>query len=286
MNSLDKQYIQIINDIFENGTDKGDRTGTGTRAVFGRQIRIPVSKDQFPVITLKKVHFDSVLHELLWFLSGNTNIKYLQENNVPIWNEWADENGDLGPVYGYQWRHWPRYRKVTSTDSLNYYVKEEVDQIRKVVKSLRKNPNSRRHMVSAWNVSDLDDMALQPCHYGFQFNSRPTEDGERKLDILVNQRSCDIFLGVPYNLTSYSLLLVMMAQVTNHQLGELIWVGGDVHLYNNHVEQAKRACRMPSFDLPSLEVDEDVNEIDEFRFEHFELKNHEHGPFIKAPIAV
>lgn len=286
MNEVDKAYIKLINDVFENGVDKKDRTGVGTKAVFGRSVRFNVSKNAFPIVTLKKIHFKSVLHELLWFLSGETNIEYLQEHNVNIWNEWADEDGELGPVYGKQWRKWPKYY-TASSPSIGFYSKTGVDQINNLIKGLKEKPESRRHMVSAWNVSDLEDMALHPCHYGFQCNSRPSEEGDKRvLDILVNQRSADVGLGWPFNISSYSLLLLMLSQITNHVPGEIIWNGGDIHIYNSHKEQIKKVCEMPSFELPSVKINEEVDHIDDFTHHDFELKGYNHGPYIKMPIAV
>lgn len=269
INHVDKQYINLINRIFEEGQDRGDRTGTGTRSVFGHTMKFNVSKNAFPILTLKKTHFKSVLHELLWFISGDTNVSYLSDKDVTIWDEWADEDGELGPVYGKQWRDW-----------------DGTDQLQTVIDNIKTNPDSRRHIVSAWNVSDLDKMNLVPCHYSFQFDSRLNDSEERELNLLVNQRSVDTFLGLPFNISSYALLLLMVAQVTDHVPGELVWNGGDVHIYHNHFDQVKKVCEMPTFTLPVLEMDSSVRNIDDFEFESFELKNYQHGPYIKAPIAV
>jgi len=215
-----KQYLNLLDHILTNGDQKSDRTGTGTISVFGYQMRFDLNQG-FPLVTTKKLHLRSIIHELLWFLSGDTNVKYLRENKVTIWDEWADQNGNLGPVYGYQWRSWPDHKG------------DHIDQISVVINSLKKNPDSRRHIVSAWNVGQLDEMALPPCHCLFQFY---VVNG--KLSCLLYQRSCDTFLGVPFNIASYALLTMMVAQVCNLKLGEFIWTGGDVHLYLNHLEQA------------------------------------------------
>ena len=263
-----QQYLKLLDHILENGTQKGDRTGTGTLSCFGYQMRFDLSED-FPVCTTKKLHLRSIIHELLWFLSGDTNIKYLKENGVRIWDEWADDNGDLGPVYGYQWRSWP-----TSSG-------ESVDQISRLVEMIKTNPNSRRLMVSAWNCEFIEDMALPPCHTMFQFY---VADG--KLSCQLYQRSADTFLGVPFNIASYALLTMMMAQVCDLKPGEFVHTFGDVHLYNNHIEQAKLQLTREPRALPQLKINPEVKDIFEFKFEDFELLNYDPHPHIKAEVSI
>lgn len=263
-----KTYLDLLRHVLEDGTPKGDRTGTGTRSVFGAQVRFDLAAG-FPAVTTKKLYFRSMVHELLWFLSGSTNIGYLKENKVRIWDEWADDNGDLGPVYGHQWRSWPARGGGT------------IDQIARVVDSIRTNPNSRRHIVSAWNPADVDEMALPPCHALFQFYV-----AEGKLSCQLYQRSADIFLGVPFNIASYALLTQMIAQVSSLGLGEFVHTFGDLHLYDNHSEQAVEQLGRTPFALPKLSLDPSVTELDDFRFEHIKLEAYEHHPAIRAPIAV
>lgn len=263
-----KQYHDLLQHLLEAGVYKSDRTGVGTYSVFGYQMRFNLSEG-FPLITTKKLHTKSIIHELLWFLKGDTNTAYLKENGVSIWDEWADENGNLGPVYGYQWRSWP------NPDG------SSTDQISKLVESLTKNPNSRRHIVSAWNPSFIDQMALPPCHCLFQFY---VADG--KLSCQLYQRSCDTFLGVPFNIASYALLTLMMAQVCNLQPGDFVWTGGDVHLYSNHVDQAKLQLSREIRPLPSLKINPEVNDIFSFKYEDFTLENYNPHPHIKAEVAV
>ena len=263
-----KNYLELLEDILENGTEKGDRTGTGTRSVFGRQMRFDLSKG-FPLVTTKKCHLRSIIHELLWFLSGDTNIRYLKENSVSIWDEWADENGDLGPVYGHQWRSWP----TPNGDSL--------DQISMVIDQIKNNPNSRRHIVSAWNVAEVENMALPPCHLLFQFY---VADG--KLSCQLYQRSCDTFLGVPFNIASYALLTHMVAQQCDLEVGDFVWCGGDTHLYLNHIEQTQLQLSRTPFELPTLNILRRPKSIFDYRFEDFEIANYQAHPSIKAPIAV
>lgn len=263
-----KQYLDLMQDILENGNEKGDRTGTGTISVFGRQLRFDLNEG-FPVLTTKKLHLRSIIHELLWFLSGDTNIKYLKENGVSIWDEWADENGDLGPVYGHQWRSWPTPNGGT------------VDQITNVLNQIKNNPNSRRHIVSAWNPSEVDKMALPPCHALFQFY---VADG--KLSCQLYQRSADYFLGVPFNIASYALLVHMFAQQCDLEPGDFVWTGGDVHLYTNHLDQAKLQLSREPMSLPQLKIHRKPDSIFDYKFEDFELINYEAHPSIKAPIAV
>ena len=263
-----KQYLDLLRHVMENGVDKGDRTGTGTRSVFGYQMRFNL-EDGFPVLTTKKLHLRSIIHELLWFLSGDTNIKYLHDNGVTIWDEWADENGDLGPVYGYQWRSWPNPNG------------EDIDQIAQVVNSLKNNPDSRRHIVSAWNPAEVDQMALPPCHSLFQFY---VADG--RLSCQLYQRSADLFLGVPFNIASYALLTMMMAQVTGLKVGEFVHTLGDVHIYSNHFEQVKEQLSREPRALPVMKINPDVNSIFDFKYEDFTLEGYDPHPTIKAPIAV
>lgn len=263
-----KQYIDLLNHVLEHGIRKADRTGTGTISTFGYQMRFDLQKG-FPVLTTKKLHLRSIIHELLWFLSGDTNVRYLQENKVRIWNEWADENGDLGPIYGYQWRSWPDYHG------------DHIDQIQNVIDSIKHNPNSRRHIVSAWNTGQLEEMNLPPCHILFQFY---VADG--KLSCQLYQRSADIFLGVPFNIASYALLLKMIAQVTGLQEGEFIHTLGDAHIYLNHLEQVKLQKERKPFDLPGMKINPNVKDINEFKFEDFELINYQSHPHIKGKISV
>lgn len=263
-----RQYLDLLHHILENGTPKSDRTGTGTLSCFGYQMRFNL-EEGFPVLTTKKLHLRSIIHELLWFLSGDTNIRYLNENKVRIWDEWADENGNLGPVYGYQWRSWP------TPDGTS------IDQISKVVHSIKNNPESRRHIVSAWNPALVDDMALPPCHTMFQFY---VADG--KLSCQLYQRSADVFLGVPFNIASYALLTMMMAQVTGLKPGDFVHSFGDVHLYNNHLEQARLQLTRNPRPLPTMRINPEVKDIFEFRFEDFELLNYDPHPHIKAEVSV
>ncbi|MGB0403144.1 MAG: thymidylate synthase [Salibacteraceae bacterium] len=263
-----RAYLDLLDHILENGTQKGDRTGTGTLSCFGYQMRFDLSKG-FPVATTKKLHLKSIIHELLWFLSGDTNIKYLKENGVRIWDEWADEEGNLGPVYGYQWRSWP-----TSKGN-------SVDQISNLIEMIKNNPNSRRLMVSAWNVEFIDEMALPPCHTMFQFY---VADG--KLSCQLYQRSADTFLGVPFNIASYALLTMMVAQVCDLEPGDFVHTFGDVHLYNNHIDQAKLQLTREPSELPTMKINPNVKNIFDFKFEDFELLNYNPMPHIKAAVSV
>ncbi|RKD92729.1 thymidylate synthase [Mangrovibacterium diazotrophicum] len=263
-----KQYLDLLDHVLTNGTEKKDRTGTGTISVFGHQMRFNLAEG-FPVLTTKKLHLKSIIHELLWFLAGDTNIKYLTDNGVRIWNEWADENGDLGHVYGYQWRSWP------TPDG------KHIDQITEVVNSIKNNPNSRRHIVSAWNVGEVDQMALPPCHLLFQFY---VADG--KLSCQLYQRSCDVFLGVPFNIASYALLTLMMAQVCDLEPGDFVWTGGDVHIYLNHMEQVKLQLTRDTKPLPQLKINPEVKSIFDFKFEDFELVNYDAHPHIPGKVSV
>jgi len=263
-----QQYLSLLEHVLNNGVQKQDRTGTGTISVFGYQMRFDL-RQNFPLLTTKKLHLRSILHELLWFLQGATNIKYLTDNKVTIWNEWADPLGELGPIYGYQWRSWPK------PDG------SHIDQVRQVVDSIRNNPDSRRHIVSAWNVGYLDQMALPPCHLMFQFY---VANGE--LSCQMYQRSCDIFLGVPFNIASYALLTLMMAQVTGLRPGEFIHTLGDAHIYLNHLDQVKLQLTREPLSPPQMLLNPDIRDIGEFRFDDFQLINYQSHPHIKGDIAV
>ena len=273
-----KQYHELLQHILDNGTDKGDRTGTGTRSIFGHQLRFDLSEG-FPMVTTKKLHLKSIIYELLWFLKGDTNVEYLQENGVRIWNEWADENGDLGPVYGKQWRNWNG---------------EEIDQIKEIIETLKKNPNSRRMLISAWNPSVLPDSsksfsenvangkaALPPCHAFFQFY---VADG--KLSLQLYQRSADVFLGVPFNIASYALLTMMMAQVCGYEAGDFIHTFGDVHIYSNHMDQVKLQLSREPRALPTMKINPEIKNIFDFDYKDFKLEDYNPHPGIKAKVAV
>jgi len=263
-----RQYLDLMRRVLDGGVEKGDRTGTGTRSVFGHQMRFDLSEG-FPLVTTKKLHLRSIIHELLWFLKGDTNIAYLRENKVSIWDEWADENGDLGPVYGKQWRSWPTPDGRT------------VDQLSEVIARIKRDPDSRRHIVSAWNVGELDKMALPPCHAFFQFYV-----AEGKLSCQLYQRSADVFLGVPFNIASYALLTEMTARETGLRPGDFVHTLGDAHLYNNHFEQARLQLTRDPRPLPRLRLDASVKRLFDFRFEHVGIEGYEPHPAIKAPIAV
>jgi thymidylate synthase len=263
-----QQYLELLNHVMTHGVEKGDRTGTGTVSVFGYQMRFDL-QNGFPMLTTKKLHLKSIIHELLWFLRGETNVDYLNKNGVSIWNEWADENGELGPVYGSQWRSW---------QSANG---ESIDQISQLIADLKDNPLSRRHIVSAWNVGELENMALPPCHTFFQFYV-----AQNTLSCQLYQRSADVFLGVPFNIASYALLLQMVAQVTGYKAGEFIHTFGDVHLYNNHIDQAKKQLSRPPYALPKMRINPDVKSIFDFTFEDFELLDYKYHEHIAAPVAV
>ena len=263
-----KQYLDLMNEILEKGAKKTDRTGTGTLSLFGRQLRFDLSEG-FPLVTTKKLHLRSIIYELLWFLKGDTNIKYLTDNGVTIWNEWADENGELGPVYGHQWRSWPAPGG------------KSIDQIAQVISQLRQKPDSRRHIVTAWNPAEVDKMALPPCHALFQFYV-----AEGKLSCQLYQRSADYFLGVPFNIASYALLTFMFAQQCDLMPGEFVWTGGDVHLYSNHIEQARQQLERKPFALPQLNIKRKPESIFDYEYNDFEILNYQAHPSIKAPIAV
>jgi thymidylate synthase len=263
-----KQYLDLLNRILTEGAEKTDRTGTGTKSIFGNQMRFRLD-DGFPLLTTKKLHLKSIIYELLWFLKGDTNVKYLQEHGVRIWNEWADENGELGPVYGHQWRSWPDYKGGT------------IDQIANVLDLIKNHPDSRRMMVSAWNVAEVNQMALPPCHCLFQFYV-----AEGRLSLQLYQRSADTFLGVPFNIASYALLLMMMAQVTGLQAGDFIHTTGDTHLYLNHLEQARLQLTRTPRPLPTMKINPEVKSLFDFQFEDFELENYNPWPHIKADVSV
>lgn len=265
--SIDRQYEDLLALVSAQGTDKSDRTGTGTKSVFGHQLRYDLSQG-FPLITTKRVHLKSVIYELLWFLRGESNVRWLQERGVTIWDEWADENGELGPVYGVQWRSWP------TPDG------ESIDQLSRVLDQLRNNPDSRRIIVSAWNVAQLDEMALAPCHAFFQFY---VADG--KLSLQLYQRSADLFLGVPFNIASYALLVHMVAQQTDLEVGELVWTGGDCHIYDNHTEQVALQLSREPYPFPTLELRK-ADSLFDYEFEDIEVVGYQHHPGIKAPVAV
>ena len=263
-----QQYLNLLDRILTEGTKKSDRTGTGTISIFGNQMRFDMSKG-FPLLTTKKLHLKSIIYELLWFLQGDTNVKYLQDHGVRIWNEWADENGELGPIYGHQWRSWPGHNG------------EPIDQIKKVVEQIKRTPDSRRMIVSAWNVADIDDMKLPPCHCFFQFY---VADG--KLSLQLYQRSADTFLGVPFNIASYALLLLMVAQVTGLEPGDFIHTTGDTHLYLNHIEQARLQLTRTPRPLPQMKLNPDVKDLFSFRFEDFQLEGYDPWPHIAAQVSV
>jgi thymidylate synthase len=268
MNSAEKQYLDLLAELLESGAEKSDRTGTGTRSVFGRQMRFDLA-DSFPLLTTKKLHLKSIIFELLWFLRGETNVKWLQERGVSIWDEWADEDGELGPVYGYQWRHW----KAPGGG--------EIDQIESLIQSIKDRPDSRRHIVTAWNPADVDRMALPPCHLLFQFYV-----AGGKLSCQMYQRSADVFLGVPFNIASYALLTLMVAQVTALQPGDFVLTLGDAHLYLNHLEQAREQLARAPRAFPRMKLNPAVKDLFGFRYEDFTLEGYEPHPSIKAPIAV
>jgi thymidylate synthase len=263
-----RQYLELLDHVLENGTRKPDRTGTGTISVFGYQMRFNL-EEGFPLLTTKKLHLKSIIHELLWFISGDTNIRYLRENGVKIWDEWADENGNLGPVYGYQWRSWPAAGG------------KKIDQLANVIRSIRESPDSRRHIVSAWNVGELDKMALPPCHILFQFYV-----AGGKLSCQLYQRSCDIFLGVPFNIASYALLTMMVAQATSLRPGEFIHTLGDAHIYLNHIDQVRLQLTREPYRLPVMKINPDVTVITEFRFSDFTLTDYIAHPHIRGDISV
>jgi len=272
-----QQYLDLMRKVYEEGTEKHDRTGTGTKSIFGYQMRFNL-KEGFPLVTTKRLHLRSIIHELIWFLKGETNIKYLKDNNVSIWDEWADEEGNLGPVYGSQWRSWPNPQG------------ENIDQIQQAINLLKTNPDSRRIIISAWNVSEIEKMALPPCHAFFQFYVSPANPakGQEKaqLSCQLYQRSADIFLGVPFNIASYALLTMMVAQVCDMEAADFIHTLGDAHLYSNHLEQAETQLKRIPYPLPKMRINPDVKNIFDFKFEDFQLEDYQYHPHIKAPVAV
>ncbi|MEK3813111.1 thymidylate synthase [Bacillus sp. FSL R7-0685] len=274
----DKQYLDLARHILENGVEKSDRTGTGTLSTFGYQMRFNL-REGFPLLTAKKLHWPSIAHELLWFLSGDTNTKYLTDNGVRIWNEWADENGDLGPVYGQQWRNWESQYRLDCID--NSFVELSTDQIADVIKQIKTNPDSRRLLVNAWNVADLPHMALPPCHFAFQFYV-----ANERLSCQLYQRSGDVFLGVPFNIASYSLLTHMIAHVTDLEVGEFVHTIGDAHIYTNHIAQIKTQLTREPRSLPELRIKRKVTDIDDFTFEDFEIIGYEPHPKLTGKVAV
>lgn len=270
-----QQYLNLLQHILDTGTEKEDRTGTGTRSVFGYQMRFDL-KEGFPMVTTKKTHLKSIIYELLWFLRGETNIAYLKEHNVSIWDEWADADGNLGPVYGKQWRSWQGADGKT------------IDQVTELIHQLKTNPDSRRLIISAWNVAELPQMKLMPCHCLFQFYTAPSNlpGGKRRLSCQLYQRSADVFLGVPFNIASYALLTLMIAQVCDMEPGDFVWTGGDTHLYSNHMEQVNLQLSRTPYPLPQMKINPDIKDIFHFKYEDFELLNYQSHPGIKAPVAV
>ena len=268
-----QQYLDLLRHVLAHGEERGDRTGTGTRSVFGHQVRYDL-REGFPVLTTKKLHLRSIIHELLWFLKGDTNISYLKEHGVRIWDEWADENGELGPVYGQQWRAWETEDGAP------------IDQVARLIDGLKNNPHSRRHLVSAWNVGKVDQMALPPCHLLFQFYVHAPESDRPGLSCQLYQRSADLFLGVPFNIASYALLTKMIAQVCGYEARDFVHTFGDLHLYSNHIEQAELQLTRDPRPLPTMEINPEVTDIDQFTFEDFELKNYDPHPHIKAAVSV
>ena len=281
MNNVDKQYLELCRHILDNGVEKSDRTGTGTLSTFGYQMRFNLAEG-FPLLTTKKLHWPSIAHELLWFLSGDTNTKYLRENGVRIWDEWADVNGDLGPVYGEQWRKWqPSKWEYVFEDGKEKLADNTIDQIAQVIEQIQTNPDSRRLLVNAWNVGELDEMALPPCHFAFQFYV-----ANGRLSCQLYQRSGDVFLGVPFNIASYSLLTHMIAHVTGLEVGELVHTLGDAHIYSNHIEQVKTQLEREPRSLPSLNIKRNVSDIDDFTFDDFEIVGYDPHPHIAGKVAV
>ena len=287
----DEEYINLVKNILENGIVKGDRTGTGTISLPFQQMRFDLSENSIPLLTTKKMHTRSIIYEILWYLRADTNINYLNDVGVTIWDEWADENGDLGPVYGAQWRRW----KVFEESRIDYTQDppktvdhfKYIDQIAGVIDKLRNNPDDRRIIVNAWNVGELDQMALPPCHAMFQFWSAPAEGSDkRQLRCHLYQRSCDVGLGVPFNIVQYSILTHMIAKVTNHEAVEFVWTGGDVHIYSNHVEQLQEQIKRTYFPSPRIVFDRDIQEIDDFVYDDFVIEGYDCHPTIKMPVAV
>jgi thymidylate synthase len=278
-----RQYLALLDDVMVNGVDRGDRTGTGTRSVFGRQLRFDLQAG-LPVLTTKRMHLKSIILELLWFISGDTNTEFLQDNGVTIWDEWADENGDLGPIYGAQWRNTPRHTWTGAKTIVENYdglgFPSGIDQLANVISEIKHNPNSRRLLVDSWNVAELREMALPPCHFVYQFY---VENG--KLSCMFTMRSVDVFLGLPFNITSYALLTHMVAQQCDLEVGELIWSGGDVHIYHNHFDQVNEQRERKPYQQPTLVINRKPESIDDYKFEDFTIENYVHHPAIKAPVA-
>lgn len=279
----DEVYLKLVQEVFKEGVLKGDRTGTGTISTFGSQMKFDLSGGSIPLLTTKKMFTRGIIEEILWYLQGNTNIGYLTDNNVHIWDEWADSNGDLGPVYGKQWRNWSRYIPMGREDEggSTFYRKEGIDQIARVIDNLKNNPDDRRMIVCSWNVGELQDMALPPCHAFFQFWA-----AEGKLRCKLTQRSCDVGLGVPFNIVQYSILTHMIAQVCGLEAEQFIWSGGDVHIYTNHVEQLQEQLTRTPFFSPTLKLNSAVDNIDDFRFNDFEICDYQHQPLIKMDVAI
>lgn len=302
----DWTYFRLVEDVLRNGVQKTDRTGTGTLSTFGQRMRFDLRDDTIPLLTSKKMHTRSIIHEILWYLTGHTNIKYLKDNKVTIWDEWADDSGHLGPVYGEQWRRWKSYTPTiytneqdaiasgedvhTKGDGLYWTYEERLDQIAHVIKTLKRDPNSRRLIVNAWNVADLNEMALPPCHYAFQFWTRlvsnPDEEPKYELSCMLNQRSCDVGLGVPFNIVQYSILTRMIAHVVGMVPGELIWNGGDVHIYNDHIEALREQISRTPYSSPTLVLAPGVTDIDRFAFEDFLILDYQSHPAIKMEVSV
>jgi thymidylate synthase len=275
-----RQYLDALQQILDQGEETTDRTGTGTISYFGMQMRYPLS-DGFPLVTTKKLHLKSIIHELLWFLAGDTNIKYLKDNGVSIWDEWADENGDLGPVYGHQWRHFPKLTPSGKSDGEPLYRKREVDQIAELIEAIQKTPDSRRLIVSAWNPADVPQMALPPCHTMWQVKIL-----NGRMHLQLYQRSADMFLGVPFNIASYSLLLVMLAHVTGYTPGDFVHTIGDAHIYSNHMDQVREQLSRDTRPLPQLRITRRVTDLFDFKYEDFDVLNYDPHPIIRAPVAV
>lgn len=276
----DEEYLDLLEYVLSKGVEKNDRTGTGTRSLFGLQMRFDLTNNVIPLLTTKKMHIPSIIHELLWYIKGDTNVKYLNDNGVRIWNEWADDNGDLGPIYGHQWRKVPVYEEACGACDA-YNISHEVDQLQTAIDTIRTNPDSRRIVVSSWNVGQLHQMALPPCHAFFQFY---VADG--KLSCMLTQRSCDVGLGVPFNIAQYSILTCMVAQITNLEPGEFVWSGGDVHVYANHIKQLKDQLYRDPYPSPRLKLNPNVKEIDEFKYDDFEIVDYRHREPIKMDVSV